>query len=1406
MEARVDFDRYPNAAKMCRNFLLLPQGGITRRPGTRFIKEVKTSANATRLLPFQFSQDQSYVIELGNAYARFYRRQARLEVANVTAAVSNGTFASNITGWTDPHTAAYVSGTADTTNAATYTFNDHSIGTASFDRTVVVAVQGVDNDNSGATISSVTLEGNSMTDVVQATAGNGGAPPSTSVAGIFALRYPAGTTGDIVVTFSATIDRARIDVFTVKGGDPLAKANAEDNTISASAVSADIAVQDTGCIIAVAAVQDSTDAPTGCTWTNATEQADTNPEGNSRFSCAMHNATSTEAARTITATFAGGADNTGVLAVASWGHTNRISHDTGNSGQLKFTETSAGPAAAVQALTITETTTEHVLSFIVRGEGGAVVNFQVGTTPGGNDVLEAVPCGVGYHAIAFTPGAATVYIQFRAQNSPVRVTYLDTVALLDNAPLELTSPYATADLTDLRAFQAADVMYLLHPDYAPRRLERRGHTTWSLVEAFFEDGPYNEINPGTDLDSVQLVTNPFFDNGLRGWTVSAAGNSTAQADEGFNRVKLTSDADATVEIRQQIACEAGLEHVVHYLVHGAAHASIDGYFFIGTAAGGTQIHSNTSARPKWTSVSFTPTQSEVHLTFGITDTEVSPYYVNAILAYPASAKLMRASATTGYVTVTAVGHSPFASTDVGRLIRLTWPGFEPGYGIITAYTASNQVTMLVLRKLAYASVCTEKWQFGAWSATDGYPHVIGFHDGRLIAANTDTEPQSLWASQSDSLQDMRPDSWVEGAAEVEDDDAIAVTLNSTRIDPVHWMTAQRDLVVGTAGAQWAISSDGPVITPSDISARVHSVTPSADISPAESSQVALFFDRSKREVYEIAFSFDDNAFVTTLLTILSDHIFRSPGSELAYQRLPHSIVWGEREDGRVATLSYNRAHEILGWSQQLLGGGANAADCAFVAATASTSDTTAYTFSSHSIGTASDNRMVVVFINGVEATAATAKTISSVTIGGSTATIAVQAGQAVSTNYNVAGIAYLAVPVGTTADIVVTFSGAMSRASIAVYAISGNGLVRLSAVASELETDTTDIDDSLVVPAGGCAIAGASWHTTTNPPTSATMTGFTEASDSDMEGNTLAHTGSFENGGSARTMTITSTQTGGTGSVASVMVAASFSIDANYHAIVESIAIIPGAEDTSQVNNSHDRDEVWLIVRRTIGGATVRYIEVLEGVFEGPLREDYATEDAWRTAMTAAQADAFYVDCGITYNSTSTTTITGLTHLEGETVAVLAGGRVHSNEVVASGQITLDYAVTKAQVGLPYKSRYESLKIAAGATVGTAVTKIKAVTGIGAVILDSGSFKATSVDYDNYSGRRQHDLQDITVNRDETQASNSAQPLVTGEVGISTETHYPPDPRIYIETELPLPLTILAFAPEVKATDARYTS
>jgi hypothetical protein len=85
-------------------------------------------------------------------------------------------------------------------------------------------------------------------------------------------------------------------------------------------------------------------------------------------------------------------------------------------------------------------------------------------------------------------------------------------------------------------------------------------------------------------------------------------------------------------------------------------------------------------------------------------------------------------------------------------------------------------------------------------------------------------------------------------------------------------------------------------------------------------------------------------------------------------------------------------------------------------------------------------------------------------------------------------------------------------------------------------------------------------------------------------------------------------------------------------AVVESIAVIPGNNDSGQVYNSINRDEVWMIVNRTINGATKRYIEMMEGYFDGPNRATYLTRANVARGHGAAQVDAFYVDCGLTYS------------------------------------------------------------------------------------------------------------------------------------------------------------------------------
>jgi len=72
LQGRFTLPQYPNAVERLRNFIATPHGTATNRPGTEFIREVKNSLNLPRLIPFNFSSDQTFAIELGAGYFRFF--------------------------------------------------------------------------------------------------------------------------------------------------------------------------------------------------------------------------------------------------------------------------------------------------------------------------------------------------------------------------------------------------------------------------------------------------------------------------------------------------------------------------------------------------------------------------------------------------------------------------------------------------------------------------------------------------------------------------------------------------------------------------------------------------------------------------------------------------------------------------------------------------------------------------------------------------------------------------------------------------------------------------------------------------------------------------------------------------------------------------------------------------------------------------------------------------------------------------------------------------------------------------------------------------------------------------------------------------------------------------------------
>ena len=177
-----------------------------------------------------------------------------------------------------------------------------------------------------------------------------------------------------------------------------------------------------------------------------------------------------------------------------------IAHDATNGRLSLLPGGTAGTdiGAAEQDVTTGTTGTEHVIKFRVIGAPGDIIEFQVGTATGLADTLAAVTKQVGYHCVAFTPTTSPFYIQFRRVGSDGNKTVqIDDVEIISNAPVEIATPYAEADLYDIEGPQSADTLYLFNENYPTHKLQRFGHTTWSLVEVAWQDGPYLDENTTT---------------------------------------------------------------------------------------------------------------------------------------------------------------------------------------------------------------------------------------------------------------------------------------------------------------------------------------------------------------------------------------------------------------------------------------------------------------------------------------------------------------------------------------------------------------------------------------------------------------------------------------------------------------------------------------------------------------------------------------------------------------------------------------------------------------------------------------------------------------------------------------------------------------------------------------------
>lgn len=288
---------------------------------------------------------------------------------------------------------------------------------------------------------------------------------------------------------------------------------------------------------------------------------------------------------------------------------------------------------------------------------------------------------------------------------------------------------------------------------------------------------------------------------------------------------------------------------------------------------------------------------------------------------------------------------------------------------------------------------------------------------------------------------------------------------------------------------------------------------------------------------------------------------------------------------------------------------------------------------------------------------------------------------------------------------------------------------------------------------------------------------------------------------------------------------------------VKDVSVITGATET----------EVWMVVERTIDGSTVRYVERLDTEFRDKTVNDARFLDSFLTTtgeepaatltpaattgtvtFTAGSSVFIAGDVGreirsgtakaiitaytsgtevtarivVDFPSTgaissgdwtlSSDTVTGLDHLEGESVTILADGAVHPNVTVSSGSITLNGQYTKVHVGLGYTRQLKTLHIDSGSAAGSSYGSRSRIT-----TLTLRFFETVGCKYRASTGS----LKPLTF-RNINDISDEGVPLFTGEKEVKAGQGWGNQNWIEVTQEQPLPLTLLGYVAKLEVSDA----
>lgn len=500
---------------------------------------------------------------------------------------------------------------------------------------------------------------------------------------------------------------------------------------------------------------------------------------------------------------------------------------------------------------------------------------------------------------------------------------------------QISHPYSSADLPKLQFVQSGNLLYIVLASSRTRVLARNDNDDWEISIVDFEDGPYLEINPG----NTDLVCGDSGDLGrMSGVTVTENGAETNANDAIDGNLSTVYTAADNTWIKWDVG-SGNTIRIVGYCI-GAHGLPLDtsitnphppGWILEGSTDNTNWDSIHAAGRPDSLAsdeIKFYPVQhGKPYRYFRMTfkaETLGGDFGLGwvGILPHPDDGESITVTAT----SITDINDGQgFLATDVGRHIRMRTARGYWVWGKITGHTSTTVVTVVLYNFPLTNELTINTWRLGAWAGSTEFANAVAFFQSRQAFAGS--VPVRLALTATDEYTNMSPGS-VDDI--VTDDDAINRPLNSRQADGARWaIGTERALLIGAGDAEYVVRGSGSdrVVTPTNITALPATKYGSrVGLRPVEVDGAILFFDKTGRSLRELAYVFDVDSYRAPDLTLFAHHMFESLPVGLAFQASPAQVAWAPRTDGQIATFTYQREHEVLGWSRQILGGVGDASD------------------------------------------------------------------------------------------------------------------------------------------------------------------------------------------------------------------------------------------------------------------------------------------------------------------------------------------------------------------------------------------------------------------------------------------------------------------------------------------------